>query len=210
MRRGRSYADTTDTVVVDPQPRIISNLIVDQTSSNPAAVAVAGDIGADLHLGHRRRPAERRRHDHPDMTGRPGWRFRHRRRYRGVLVRQRHAGRGPVGAVQPVVRVLRPVLRSRPRPGAEGRQRHGLHSAAAGRSALRRGQPDQLHAADAGHQPARPRRHPGRRATTSTSTPTRPRRSSTRTRPTPRIPRTRCSCAPTRSTPPATRSPPAS
>ena len=37
--------------VVDADPRIISNLIVDQTSSNPAAVAVAGDPGADLTWG---------------------------------------------------------------------------------------------------------------------------------------------------------------
>src|SRR5512145_649361 len=33
--------------VVDSDPRIISNLIADQTSSNPAAVAVAGSAGAD-------------------------------------------------------------------------------------------------------------------------------------------------------------------
>ena len=33
--------------VVDADPRIISNLIVDQTSRNPAAVAVAGSPGAD-------------------------------------------------------------------------------------------------------------------------------------------------------------------
>src|SRR5262245_41991634 len=33
--------------VVDADPRIISNLIVDQTSRNPAAVAVAGEIGDD-------------------------------------------------------------------------------------------------------------------------------------------------------------------
>ena len=33
--------------VVDSEPRIISNLIVDQTSNNPAAVAVAGSAGAD-------------------------------------------------------------------------------------------------------------------------------------------------------------------
>ena len=37
--------------VVDADPRIISNLIVDQTSRNPAAVAVAGDPGADLIWG---------------------------------------------------------------------------------------------------------------------------------------------------------------
>ena len=48
---GTSYASTTNTLVIDPQPRIISNLIVDQTSNNPAAVAVAGDIGADLIWG---------------------------------------------------------------------------------------------------------------------------------------------------------------
>src|SRR5215475_5518610 len=34
--------------VVDADPRIISNLIVDQTSRNPAAVAVAGSAGEDL------------------------------------------------------------------------------------------------------------------------------------------------------------------
>jgi Ca2+-binding RTX toxin-like protein len=33
--------------VVDADPRIISNLIADQTSNNPAAVAVAGSAGAD-------------------------------------------------------------------------------------------------------------------------------------------------------------------
>jgi hypothetical protein len=33
--------------VVDPRPRIISNLIADQTVRNPAAVAVAGDVVAD-------------------------------------------------------------------------------------------------------------------------------------------------------------------
>ncbi len=37
--------------MVDADPRIISNLIVDQTSNNPAAVAVAGDPGADLIWG---------------------------------------------------------------------------------------------------------------------------------------------------------------
>ena len=37
-----SYAQTTG-AVVDSQPRLISNLIVDQTSTNPAAVFVAGN-----------------------------------------------------------------------------------------------------------------------------------------------------------------------
>lgn len=41
-----SYAQTSGTVV-DAQPRIISNLIVDQTASNPAAYATAYDPGAD-------------------------------------------------------------------------------------------------------------------------------------------------------------------
>src|SRR5215470_6100584 len=37
--------------VVDADPRIISNLIVDQTSRNPAAAAIAGSAGADLVWG---------------------------------------------------------------------------------------------------------------------------------------------------------------
>ena len=38
-----SYADKTlDNLVFDTQPRVISNLIVDQTSTNPAAIAAAG------------------------------------------------------------------------------------------------------------------------------------------------------------------------
>ncbi|HEY0518017.1 MAG TPA: hypothetical protein VGC84_00880, partial [Ilumatobacteraceae bacterium] len=40
---GTSYAQkTTGNTVIDTQPRLISNLIVDQTSTNPAAVAAAG------------------------------------------------------------------------------------------------------------------------------------------------------------------------
>src|SRR5215475_12177264 len=41
-----SYAQTSG-FVFDPQPRIISNLIVDQTPNNPAAYATAYDPGAD-------------------------------------------------------------------------------------------------------------------------------------------------------------------
>src|SRR5262249_26552676 len=37
---GQSYA-LTDTTIVDPAPRVISNLIVDQTPNNPAAVPAA-------------------------------------------------------------------------------------------------------------------------------------------------------------------------
>lgn len=40
---GTSYAQTSGTVF-DSRPRVISNLIVDQTSTNPAAVAAAGNI----------------------------------------------------------------------------------------------------------------------------------------------------------------------
>src|SRR4051812_42929110 len=39
--QGTSYATKTDTNVIDSQPRIISNLIVDQSAANPAAAAVA-------------------------------------------------------------------------------------------------------------------------------------------------------------------------
>ncbi|WP_103103007.1 peroxidase family protein [Pseudomonas sp. LFM046] len=47
---GTNYAQTTGTVF-DSQPRIISNLIVDDTASNPAAVAAAFDPGVDGILG---------------------------------------------------------------------------------------------------------------------------------------------------------------
>ncbi|MDH4568148.1 heme peroxidase, partial [Pseudomonas sp. BN414] len=47
---GTSYAQTTGTVI-DSQPRTISNLIVDMTANNPAAVATAFDPGVDGTLG---------------------------------------------------------------------------------------------------------------------------------------------------------------
>ncbi|MGZ9739694.1 peroxidase family protein [Pseudomonas sp. GNP012] len=43
---GTSYAQNNG-IVIDSQPRTISNLIVDQTSNNPAAYATAFDPGAD-------------------------------------------------------------------------------------------------------------------------------------------------------------------
>ncbi|HEY3885072.1 MAG TPA: peroxidase family protein, partial [Vicinamibacterales bacterium] len=43
---GTSYDQTTG-LVIDSQPRVISNLIVDQTANNPAAYATAYDPGAD-------------------------------------------------------------------------------------------------------------------------------------------------------------------
>ena len=45
-----SYTQDNGTVI-DAEPRIISNLVADQTSNNPAAVAVAGSAGADLVWG---------------------------------------------------------------------------------------------------------------------------------------------------------------
>src|SRR5262245_30141831 len=47
---GTSYQQTSG-LVIDSQPRIISNLITDQTADNPAAYATAYDPGADGILG---------------------------------------------------------------------------------------------------------------------------------------------------------------
>src|SRR3954468_11128036 len=41
--QGTSYATKTDTNVIDSQPRIISNLVVDQSAANPAAAAAAAN-----------------------------------------------------------------------------------------------------------------------------------------------------------------------
>ena len=46
---GTSYTQTNG-LVIDSQPRTISNLIVDQTANNPAAYATAYDVGANGHL----------------------------------------------------------------------------------------------------------------------------------------------------------------
>ena len=103
--------------VADADPRIISNLIVDMTTNNPAAVSAFVDAGLGTldEFGVLR-----------DLDG--------------VVIPPRHpadhserrARRRPVGTVQLVVHVLRPVLRPRPRPGQQGRQRNGVHSAASG------------------------------------------------------------------------------
>ena len=90
------------------------------------------------------------------------------------FIPNQRARRRPVGAVQLLDDLLRPVLRPRPRPGRQGRQRHHLHSAAARRSALRRGRPHQLHGADARHQPAggrHPRHRRRRHEHTNTTSP---------------------------------------
>ena len=86
---------------------------------------------------------------------------------------ERFAGRRSVRLVQFMVHALRPVLRSRPRPRRQRRQRHGLHSVAArtirsqpgpGRRRQHRehrGRRDELHGADARHGPGWPGRHLG-------------------------------------------------
>ena len=104
-----SYTQTSG-LVVDSQPRTISNLIVDMTANNPAAVAAAAQTpGSEVVTATR-----------TDGTT-----------FRDLLHSQRGAGRGPLGAVQPVDDLLRPVLRPRPRSREQGRQRHGLHPAEA-------------------------------------------------------------------------------
>ena len=123
-----SYAQNSG-LVFDAQPRLISNLIVDQTANNPVAVQSP--------------PTRRRR-----RAGRgspPTARFAEPSR---TITRHR-----PVAALQRLDDLLRPVLRPRPGPRDQGRQRHGVHPAAAGRSAVRSapGSHDQLHGPDAGH-----------------------------------------------------------
>ena len=120
----RSYAQKTGNVF-DSQPRVISNLIVDQTSTNPAAVAAAGNpVRTQGNEGvvpvhDRSRPATRRRSAS--------------RRLRAVardpVHPERDHRRRPLAALQLAVHAVRPVLRPRRRPDRQGR-RHGLRAAA--------------------------------------------------------------------------------
>ena len=141
---------------------------------------------------HHRRSATRRRRPMPPAAARPPGPGAE------PVHPQHHAGRRPVGAVQQLLHLLRPVLRPRPRPDHQ--------AAAAARCSSRcrrmirctcRGSPDTnfMVLTRARTCPA-PTACSARR-TTSTQNTTRRRRSSTRTRPTPRIPRIRCSCAST-------------
>ena len=96
FRTDPNYADPGN--VVDPAPRTISNLIVDQTANNPAAVAAAADnpfSAIDFESRSRRHP-------------------RHRGRPTSLLHPEHDTGCRPVCAVQCVDDILRPVLRSRP------------------------------------------------------------------------------------------------
>ena len=117
--------------VFDSQPRLISNLIVDQTSTNPAAVAAAafpvrtqgnpGLFPCTTDPDPRRRPGR----------GRPGG-------LRAVapdaVHPERDHRRRPLAAVQLAVHVLRPVLRPRRRPDRQER-RHRVRPAARRRPA---------------------------------------------------------------------------
>ena len=141
-----NYASTIS--VADADPRIISNLIVDQTITNPVAVHAFVDAGfgilVDGVLHYLNDDGSTGAAVPAEVTSDSA---------------EHDAGRGLVGAVQLLVHVLRPVLRSRPRPGRQGWQRHRLHSTAAGRSALRPRRREQLHGADARHQQCRSGRH---------------------------------------------------
>ena len=99
--------------VFDPQPRLASNLVVDQTSNNPAATAAAGRNGQ---LRDRPNPLAPRDTD-------------------PLLPAERRARHRPVRAVQLLVHAVRPVLRPWPRPDQQGRQRHRLRAAGSGRPA---------------------------------------------------------------------------
>ena len=128
------------------QPRTISNLIVDQTANNPAAYATAYDPGLDGVLG----TTDDVLKDGVEVVTSPARRrVRHRRRQaRCSSFPNRPRTRDCRRRVQRLDDVLRAVLRSRPRSRHQGRQRHGVHPVAAGRSAVRPGQPHQLHGAD--------------------------------------------------------------
>ena len=110
----------------DSQPRVISNLIVDQTSTNPAAIAAAG-----YPVRTQGNPGLVPCTTDPDPTRSAG-----RGRPRGLhavaqdpLHPERHDRRRPLAAVQLGVHLLRAVLRPRRRPDRQER-RHGLRAAA--------------------------------------------------------------------------------
>ena len=167
-----SYAQTTG-FVADSQPRTISNLIVDQTAANPAAVAAAGTT-----------PARRRRRqdpDHPERgAGRRPLRARSTRWFTLFGQFFDHGldlvTKGGSGTVFVPLKPDDPLYDAR-------------------RRAARRPTSWCSRAPPTSPAPTASSAPP----TTSRSTPTRPRPSSTRTRPTPRTRRTRCSCASTRS-----------
>jgi hypothetical protein len=115
--------------VVDAQPRVISNLIVDQTSTNPAAIAAAGrpvrsqdptatavpcttDPDPTAHHG----PGP---HGEPTDRPRPG---QLHAQPPDPVHPEHHHRRGSLPAVQQPVHLLRTVLRPRRRPDRQERQ----------------------------------------------------------------------------------------
>ena len=132
---GTSYAQTAGTVF-DSQPRVVSNLIVDQTADNPAAVAAAGD-GAGC----------RSRARCSSRTSRPTWASPRR----STRCSRSSASSSTTASTWSPRAAARSSCRCSPTTRC--------HATASG-------SPDQLHGPDPGDQPARPRRrdrHRGRR-----------------------------------------------
>ena len=113
-------------------PASISNLIVDQTSTNPAAIAAAEfPVRTQGNPGHfpcttDPDPQPIRRSTAVPAGCVPS--------HQTLVHPERDNGRRPVAAVQLAVHLLRPVLRPRRRPDREER-RHGLRAAERRRSA---------------------------------------------------------------------------
>ena len=173
-----SYAQKKGNVF-DTEPRVVSNLVVDQTSTNPAAIAAAG-----FPVRTQGNPGVQPCTTDPDETADPPVAAVPAELHpvpRDALHPERDHRRRPLAAVQLDVHAVRPVLRPRHRPDRQGR-RHGLRPAEGRRPADRRpgpqgrtrrtrpapGQPA-VHGAHAGQEPARSgrrprhrRRHPGR------------------------------------------------
>ena len=106
--------------VVDTAPRTVSNLIVDQTNTNPAAVAAWHANPLAVAAWEAAHPGQVLSPDYiPTNT-------------ELAVIHEPVARYRPLGGLQWLDDPLRPVLRPRPRPDHQGRQRHGLHPAAAG------------------------------------------------------------------------------
>ena len=118
-----------------PQPRIISNLIVDQTANNPAAVP-------------RRPPTPGRNRHQP----RPGWPVRHRRRHAGQFHSQRHARWGLSSPFNAWMTFFGQFFDHGLDLVTKGSTGTVFIPLAADDPLVRRRQPDQFHGADARHR----------------------------------------------------------
>ena len=111
--------------VFDTEPRTVSNLIVDQTSTNPAAIAAAGfPVRTQGNPGVVPCTTE-------PTNGQPAGRGSSHGLHAEIpdaVHSQRDNRRRPLAAVQLAVHAVRPVLRPRHGPDRQGR-RHGLRSA---------------------------------------------------------------------------------